>query len=111
MLTLLWLQLGASGSSEAEQTGANQHIVNILRGGVLYVTVRKPQQVLPGTPDLPSKASQVRSRPALMHRQMHCQKRPSSGCFLTFMRSPLSCNLKLRRILGAILLVLSSYAN
>ena len=40
----------------------NMDVVNMLRGGVLYVKVRKPQDVMmPGASDLPSKASQVGS--------------------------------------------------
>lgn len=45
---------------EHDETRTNPNVVNMLRGGVLYVKVRKPQEVLPGTPDLPSKAQQVR---------------------------------------------------
>lgn len=47
---------GEHGSSTT-----NPEVINMLRGGVLYVKVRKPQQALPGTPDLPSKAAQVHS--------------------------------------------------
>ena len=42
-----------------DETRSNSRVINMLRGGVLYVKVKKPQQALPGTSDLPSKASQV----------------------------------------------------
>ena len=55
-----WVQLSdIAARGEHDETRTNPHVVNMLRGGVLYAKVRKPQEVLPGTPDLPSKASQV----------------------------------------------------
>ncbi|KAK9812293.1 hypothetical protein WJX73_010507 [Symbiochloris irregularis] len=43
-----------------DEENMNMDVINMLRGGVLYVKVRKPQDSMPGTTDLPSKASQVR---------------------------------------------------
>ncbi|MCJ1425924.1 hypothetical protein MMC29_003825 [Sticta canariensis] len=59
----------ASRAPHGESTN-NPQVINMLRGGVLYVKVRKPQQVLPGTPDLPSKAAQAHKHAHIAYLQV-----------------------------------------